>query len=315
VRRPSLHQLEVFCKVVELGSMALAAEDLHVGPSSVSMQIQELERRYGLRLLVRGQRRTEPTAAGSALYSQVSALLHGLQVVERQLSRLGEDVERGTLRFTATRTVGASVVRTAVGRFERSYPAVEISYSVMFSPDQAKDEVLNGRAEFALVGLVEPGWPLAVRPLLDEPLIVVHAPGHPLARVERVALEDLRRHVVLLRESPVLGHDEIVRRLGDDGELPELRELSSTEAVKAEAMDGSGVAVLPPSSVSYELANGSLVGRAVQDFDPRRIVFVAAPSRPPLTRLAQAFLRTVQTCATWDEGLLEHPADLSPPSV
>jgi DNA-binding transcriptional LysR family regulator len=306
VRRPSLHQLEVFCKVVELGSMAMAAEDLRVVPSSVSMQIQELERRYGTRLLVRGQRRTEPTAAGSALYSQVSALLQGLHVIERQLSRLGEEVESGTLRLTATRTIGAGAVRTVVGMFERSHPRVEISYSVMFSPEQAKTEVLNERAEFALVGLVEPGWPLAVRPLLDEPLIVVHSPGHPLAAREHVALQDLGEHALLLRERPVLGHEEIVRLLDEGGVAPTLKEMSSTEAIKAEAMSGGGIAVLPRTSIAHELASGLLVRRSVQGFEPRRTVFLAAPPRPPLSRIAQSFVRMVQTCATLDDGLLEH---------
>jgi DNA-binding transcriptional LysR family regulator len=73
VKRPSIHQLEVFCRIVALESMARAAEELQVAPSSVSMQVQELERRYRTRLLVRGPRRTTPTAAGAALYAQVVA--------------------------------------------------------------------------------------------------------------------------------------------------------------------------------------------------------------------------------------------------
>lgn len=307
VRRPSLHQLEVFCKVVELGSMAMAAEDLRVVPSSVSMQIQDLERRYGTRLLLRGPRRTEPTAAGSALYSQVSALLHGLHAIERQLRRLGEEAETGTLRLTATRTIGAGVVRTVVSAFERSHPRVEISYSVMFSPEQAKAEVMNERAEFALVGLVEQGWPLTVRPLLDEPLVVVHAPGHPLAQRDHISLGDLREHTLLLRESPVLGHDEIVRLLDEGGVAPTLKELGSTEAIKAEAMDAVGVAVLPPTSIAHELASGALVRRSVDGFQPRRTVFLAAPVRPPLSPVAQAFVRMVQTSVSLDDGLLGKP--------
>lgn len=297
MRRPSLHQLEVFCTVVELGSMARAAEVLRVVPSSVSMQIQELERRYGTRLLLRGARRTEPTAAGSALYSQVSALLHGLRSVERQLAGLGEEAETGTLRFAATRTIGAGVVRTVVAAFERSHPRVDISYSVMFSPEQAKTEVVNERAEFALVGLVEPGWPLTARPLLDEPLVVVHAPGHPLSKRDHISLGDLGEHTLLLRESPVLGHDEIVRLLDEGGVTPALKEFSSTEAIKAEAVAAVGVAVLPPTSITHELASGVLVRRSVEGFQPRRTVFLAAPVRPPLSPVAEAFVRMVQTSA------------------
>jgi DNA-binding CsgD family transcriptional regulator len=77
VKRPSIRQLEVFCRVVQLNSMARAAKELQLAPSSVSMQIHELERRYRTRLLVRSPRRTTPTAAGTALYTRVLSLLEG----------------------------------------------------------------------------------------------------------------------------------------------------------------------------------------------------------------------------------------------
>ena len=301
MKRPSIHQLEVFCRVVQLESMARAAEELRVTPSSVSMQVQELERRFRAPLLVRGPRRTAPTAAGAVLYTQALALLEGLDAVERQLSQLGA-LESGVLRFATSRTIGAGAVRLVLQSFERAHPDVDISYHVMASSQQAKTEVMAERAEFALVGRVGPDWPLDVRPLFEEPLVVALAPEHPLAREEKLTIESLAAHVLLLREPPVLGHTRVMRLLEQSGVRPTIVELGSTEAVKAEALAGRGVAVLPRTTIANEVASGALLPCSVAGFHPNRTVFLASLSKTPLSPIAESFVQAIrETCHGADQ--------------
>lgn len=302
MKRPSIHQLEVFCRIVQLESMARAAEELQVAPSSISMQVQELERRYRTRLLVRGPRRTTPTPAGVALYKQVVALLQGLDAVEREIAQL-QQVERGTLRFASSRTIGAGVVRRVLQEYERAHPEVDISYSIMKSSQSAKTEVLEDRAEFALVGRVGPGWPLEVKPLFQEAMVVAVAPDHPLAAESRPDVGTLARHVLLLREPPVLGHKRILGMLEDAGVRPEICELGSTEAVKSEAVAGRGVAVLPRTTVADEIADGSLRACDVTGFRPQRTVYLTWLSRKPLSPVAESFVRLVRGLGEGDEPL------------
>jgi DNA-binding transcriptional LysR family regulator len=293
VKRPSIHQLEVFCRIVQLESMARAAEELHVAPSSVSMQVQELERRYRTRLLVRGPRKTTPTAAGTALYTQVVSLLQGLDAVEREIARLQVGAS-GTLRFASSRTIGAGVVRRVLQAFECAHPQVDVSYSIMKSSQSAKAEVLEERAEFALVGRVGSGWPLEVRPLFQEPLVVAVSPAHPLAQEAVPTLHSLAAHVLLLREPPVLGHKRILAILEDGGVRPEIQELGSTEAVKSEAIAGRGVAVLPHTAVADEVASGALLACSVAGFRPLRTVYLTWLSRTPLSPVAESFVHLVR---------------------
>ena len=302
MKRPSIHQLEVFCRIVQLESMARAAEELQVAPSSVSMQVQELERRYRTKLLVRGPRRTTPTPAGVALYTQVVALLHGLDAVEREIAQL-QEVERGTLRFASSRTIGAGVVRRVLQAFECAHPEVDISYSIMKSSQSAKTEVLEDRAEFALVGRVGPGWPLEVKPLFQEAMVVAVAPEHPLAAEPRPDVGTLARHVLLLREPPVLGHKRILGMLEDAGVHPQICEFGSTEAVKSEAVAGRGVAVLPRTTVADEIAAGSLRACDVRGFRPQRTVYLTWLSRKPLSPVAESFVRLVRGLGEGDEPL------------
>jgi len=302
VKRPSIHQLEVFCRIVQLESMARAAEELQVAPSSVSMQVQELERRYRTRLLVRGPRRTTPTPAGAALYEQVVALLAGPDAVERRSAEL-QNVERGTLRFASSRTIGAGVVRRVLQAFECAHPEVDISYSIMKSSQSAKAEVLAERAEFALVGRLGPGWPLEVKPLCQEAMVVAVAPDHPLAAEPRPDGAALAQHVLVLREPPVLGHKRILAILEDAGVRPRISELGSTEAVKSEAMAGRGVAVLPRTTVAEEIAAGSLRVCDVAGFRPHRTVYLTWLSRTPLSPVAESFVRLVRGLCEGDRPL------------
>jgi DNA-binding transcriptional LysR family regulator len=282
--------------------MARAAEELQVAPSSISMQVQELERRYRTKLLIRGPRRTTPTPAGAALYNQVVALLQGLDAVEREIAQL-QQVERGTLRFASSRTIGAGLVRRVLQAFECAHPEVDISYSIMKSSQSAKAEVLEERAEFALVGRVGPGWPLEIKPLFQEAMVVAVAPGHPLASEARPDVAALARHVLLLREPPVLGHKRILGMLEDVGVHPEICELGSTEAVKSEAVAGRGVAVLPRTTVADEIAAGSLLVCDVTGFRPYRTVYLTWLSRKPLSPVAESFVRLVRGLGEGDEPL------------
>ena len=65
-----LRVMEMFVRVVETGSFAAAARDLHIGQPAVSKAIAGLEDRLGVRLPVRSTRRLSPTEAGIAFYER-----------------------------------------------------------------------------------------------------------------------------------------------------------------------------------------------------------------------------------------------------
>lgn len=270
--------------------MARAAEDLHVAPSSVSMQIHELESRYGMALLTRGTRSTTPTAAGLALYERVRSLLAGLDAAADDMAAI-KSGERGVLQFATSRTICSAVVRPALQAYECAYPLVDVSYHVMASSDQARLEVLSAQAEFALVGRVVPGGSLAARPFLREQLTLVVSPQHPLAGQAQLTLADLGSQTLMLREPPVLCHADIMAMLQAAGLTPKVEEFGSTEALKAAAAAGHGIAVLPRTAVADEIARGELRTCTVEGFRPHRTVHVLSLPNTPLSPVAASFLK------------------------
>ncbi|WP_313572393.1 LysR family transcriptional regulator, partial [Comamonas terrigena] len=71
---PSLVLLRSFCLVVQEGSFSQAAALLQLSQPAVSLQLRQLERQLGTRLIERVGRRAVPTAPGQALLAQLPAV-------------------------------------------------------------------------------------------------------------------------------------------------------------------------------------------------------------------------------------------------
>ena len=305
MRRPSVHQLEIFCHVVRLGSMARAAEVLDLAPPSVSMQLQQLQRCWGVPLLERVGRGVSPTAAGRLLYERARTVLDCLDGIQRDLEELTAG-EAGLLKFASSRTIGSYLVPLILRTYERRYPRIDVDYHIVASSERVELTVLERQAEFGLAARVKHTASLAAERLLDEELLVVTAPEHPLSRLRSPTTEHLTRYPLLVREEHVLASDYIRARLEPFPVSPHLVEFESTEAIKEQVLSAAGVAVLPESSIRGELANGSLIAHRLPDFQPRRPVNLVYPREARLSAAARAFFLLAHSMA--NGGLLGRPA-------
>ena len=287
--RPTLHQFEIFCKVLQLKNMARAAEELYLTPSSVTTQIRQLEQKYRIQLLVRSSRGIEPTVAGRALYQRALSILGDVDAAEREVADIG-NLDRGVLQFAASRTIGTYLIPAVLSSFQRAYPNVAVEYLVKSGGDQARFAVLEQLVEFAVLGRIAADSALQVEELFDEPMRVVAAPEHPFASIEAPTLADLGGHRLLLRRGRILARDYINARLTQVGVAPDAEEFGNTEAIKDAAICGRGVAILPHTSVAGEIASGVLVARPVENFAPKRTAYVAHSTRAELSPAASAFL-------------------------
>lgn len=141
-----LEAMQVFCKVVESGSFAAAAERLDISTSAASRQVAQLEAHLEARLLNRTTRRISLTEDGRAYYERCLQLLSDLEEAEELVAHSGSAL-RGTLRMTAPIGFGIGPMAGALGEFSRRNPALKIDVSL--SDHQ--------------VDLVEAGLDMAVR--------------------------------------------------------------------------------------------------------------------------------------------------------
>lgn len=287
---PDLGALDLFCSVVELGSLSRAAQAHGVTQPSASSRIRALERRLGVRLLNRSATGSAPTADGRLVAEWATAVLSASASLQAGVDAL-QAHRGGRLRVVASFTVAEFLLpgwlATIAGK------GAEVELGVMNSA-----RVLEAvRAEQADIGFVEsPGDTKGLRTTvvaLDE-LCAVVAPAHPWARRRRpVDAATLAATSLVLRERGSGTRDSLEAALAASGHVGVAGplELGSTTAVKTAVIGGAGPAVLSRVAVDAELASGRLVAVAVSDLDlSRRLraVWKRTPEGPAAALLATA---------------------------
>ncbi|APW39978.1 LysR family transcriptional regulator [Rhodoferax koreense] len=117
--------MRLFTRIVELGSFTKAADDLQLPRATVTLGMQELERRLGTRLLHRTTRHVSTTPDGEAYYERCQRLLSDLEETEAVFDKAGGP-PRGKLRVNLQGTLAKHFVLPVIGDFFARYPAIEL---------------------------------------------------------------------------------------------------------------------------------------------------------------------------------------------
>ncbi|MBI5718091.1 MAG: LysR family transcriptional regulator [Burkholderiales bacterium] len=253
--RMNLRQLEVFVATARAGSTRSAAERVARSQSAASAAIADLEATLGALLFDRVRRRLLLNENGRALLPKAASLLDHAA----ELEHLFTGAHAAPLRVAASLTIGEVLLPDLVALWKQSHPLSPVHISVANSTG-----VIAAVAAFHVdVGFIEGPLThpdLSVRPWLSDELVVVAAPGHPLARARRAGAERLRALRWAVRE-PGSGTREASDRwlLEHLGSFEIGFELGSTETLKRLVGTGAAVGCLSRHAVASDLAAGTLV--------------------------------------------------------
>jgi DNA-binding transcriptional LysR family regulator len=184
-------RLTVFREVALRGSFTAAAASLRYTQSAVSRQIAALEEDVAAVLFDRVARGVRLTDEGRCLLGHAEAVLDRIDAARRDLAAL-RGVETGRLRVGAFASAEAVLVPRAMAAFRAAQPGVELSLSDGLTAVQLT-RLRAGELDVAVVA-VPPGQPvdgLALRHLLDDPLLVALPTGHRLAARRTIRLTEL----------------------------------------------------------------------------------------------------------------------------
>jgi DNA-binding transcriptional LysR family regulator len=245
-------------------SFTQAAAALGYVQSSVTAQIQQLERELGVPLFDRVGNRLALTDAGRIFAGYAERLL---SLAEEAKAAAGRDAPGGTLSISGPETVVSYLLPAVLARFRKAHGAVRVRYVPVPFCD-LKRRVLEGNldAAFVLEERLAAGT-LSVAHLRAEPLALIAAADHALARKRRVTAGDLAGEPVLFTETGCAYRNKFERALIAAGAHPGplSQEFSSIEAIKKYVAAGLGVAALPRIAVEAERRAGALAVLAWAD--------------------------------------------------
>jgi DNA-binding transcriptional LysR family regulator len=190
-------QLRVLKAVAEHGSFSAAADALAYTQPAISQQIAALEKRAGTQLVDRMSRGVRLTEAGQSLVEHADVVLARLAAAEAELEAMA-GIRGGRVRLASFPTAGASLLPPAVAIFSDRYPDVELSF-VEQEPEEAAQMLRAAELEIAIVfeyGDVNQAEferlfeGIELHHLVEDPMYLALPRDHPLARKQRVRLED-----------------------------------------------------------------------------------------------------------------------------
>jgi DNA-binding transcriptional LysR family regulator len=288
---PDLESLRLLVLVGELGSIGRAAERTGVSQPAASKRLSALERRLRLDLVDRSTRGSALTVEGKAVCQwagQVLAELDSLMAGARAL-RGDRDNE---LRVASSMTLAEHLVPRWIVALRRQCPQVYVSLRVTNSEEV---ETLVAAGEIGIGFTESPAVPagLRARQVAADRLVVVVAPDHPWASLDRsVTLDELAGAELIVRE-PGSGTRETLERMlvGAGIEAPRpMMVLDTNAAVRAAVLAGLGPAVLSAITVHDELEERRLVEVPVAGVDLRRRLRAVWPRARPLSGPAEQLL-------------------------
>ncbi|MGH6639334.1 MAG: LysR substrate-binding domain-containing protein, partial [Polaromonas sp.] len=119
------HSMQLFTRIVELGSFTKAADDLLLPRATVTHAVQQLEKRLGARLLQRTTRHVSATQDGAAYYERCLRLLTDLEEAESAFVNTGSK-PKGKLRVDLQGTLAKHFVLPVIAQFFERYPDIEL---------------------------------------------------------------------------------------------------------------------------------------------------------------------------------------------
>lgn len=188
--------IETLEAVVDHGTIALAAEQLHKAPSAVSYHLRRLEESVGLRLLDRSGYRLTLTAEGSAFLEEARGVLRQL----RELGSIAARFDQGwepRLRIIYDGALPPGPILAALGEMERQRAPTRVDLSVSFL-DRAQQAFDRGEADIVVAAVLQPRHDLIVRDLQRLSFVLCCGARHALAGLESVSLSRLRRETELV---------------------------------------------------------------------------------------------------------------------
>ena len=283
----TLRQLQVFEKVANHLNYSRAAEELYLSQPAVSMQIKQLEGHIGLPLFEQMGKKIFLTAAGNELFHYARNIAHQVGEMEAMFDQM-KGLGQGKLTLSVVNTANYFTPQL-LADFCRQHPNINVILQVA-NRDAVLKHLADNSTDLAIMGQPPAGLDISSKKFMDNPLVVIAAPAHPLAKLKRIKFAQLAEQTFLSREQGSGTRSAMERVFAQHHIHPRISmEMETNEAIKQAVQAGLGLGILSLHSIELELETKRLVMLNVEHFPLLRHWFVAHRNTKRLSSAALAF--------------------------
>jgi DNA-binding transcriptional LysR family regulator len=260
-------EMEVFVRVVEMGSFSAAARALHLTPSAVSKLVTRIEERLGVPLVIRSTRNLQLTPEGQLMLERAQRIVSEIEQTERAVAS-GSNQPRGPLRVNANIPFATHYLLPLIPEFLGLYPGITLDFTMSDFPV----DLIYERADVAIRTGVLHDSSLKARKILESDRHVVGSPiyfarhgvpSHPRELASHNCLSfNIRRNLDVWP----------FKEAGPDGSPFELfvtgnMRMDNGETMRKMALAGLGIARLSSFHVGKDIEAGDLIA-VLEEFNP-----------------------------------------------
>lgn len=182
----NLKQLEYFCQLVKIGNFTKAAAHIGIAQPALSISIQKLEQKLGLKLINRAEKNALLTTEGKVLFESATKLLEQVKQIELELQEM-KDLSRGSIRLGVSAMMGSYYFPKLLTGFKQKYPNIKI---ILFDQGTSTLEkmLLNGELDIALIRANQKSEQLRYSGLIEDEIVAGMSTSHPLATNKTLTL-------------------------------------------------------------------------------------------------------------------------------
>ena len=249
--------LKVFVTVIEQKNFSRAGDILNLSQPGVSLHIRNLENELGTKLIYRSPKQVQITEPGKILYRHAKQMINHYETAKREINEFN-NVVSGTMKIGASFTIGEYYLPKVLAEFAAQYPKVDIQIIISNSNDVIQG-IRSNRLDIGLIEGETEYKDINVRPFMNDEMIVIVPPDHPLSQMDLIEGTLLQNQTWVLREQGSgtrTYSDKLLSSL--ELNIKKTFIFTSIQGVKEAVMAGLGIALLSRLTVQKELKSNEL---------------------------------------------------------
>jgi len=287
----TLHQLQVFAKVVHKKSITKAAEELHMTQPAVSIQLKNLQDQFDIPLTEIVGRQLYVTDFGLEIFGMAERIINEVYAINYKTHAYKGHLS-GRLKISIVST-GKYIMPYFLANFLNKHSNVELLLDVT-NKSKVMNSLENNEVDFALVSVLPEKLPVEKVDLMTNKLYVV---GN-MDKIFKKGIYDKKifEELPFIFREPGSGTRVVMEKFIAKNKLPihKKMELTSNEAVKQAVIAGLGYSIMPLIGLKNELLNKDLQIVHVKDFPIKSTWHLIWPKHKKFSPVAEAYLKYIK---------------------
>lgn len=251
----TLHQLQIFLKIVQTQSVTKAAEELHLSQPAVSIQLKNFQDQFDISLTEVVGRKIYITDFGREIAESAENIINQVYAINyKTLAYKGQ--LSGRLKISVVST-GKYVMPYFLADFMKQHAGIELLMDVT-NKNKVVESLESNEMDFALVSILPTTLNIEKLDLLQNKLYLVGSSQTKLTK--GIKTKDIFKELPLIFREKGSGTRQTMESFIERNTISVVKkmELTSNEAVKQAVLAGLGYSIMPLIGIRNELHNKEL---------------------------------------------------------